>query len=66
MQVHLNGQSESIEEAESLADLLARLNLADAPIAVEVNMELIPREDHAQHILRDGDELEVVKFVGGG
>jgi sulfur carrier protein len=46
--------------------LLARLNLADAPIAVEVNMELIPREDHAQHILRDGDELEVVKFVGGG
>ena len=37
-----------------------------AYVAVEVNLELVPRRRHAEHVLRDGDRVEVVTLVGGG
>ena len=43
-----------------------RARLDDGPVAVERNLEVVPRKDHATTELRDGDRIEIVHFVGGG
>jgi thiamine biosynthesis protein ThiS len=50
----------------TLADLVAELGLGTKRIAVEVNRDIIPREDYATCRLNAGDEIEIVHFVGGG
>ncbi len=50
----------------SIAALLAELELDSRQVAVEVNLELIPRGLHAERRLEPGDEIEVVTLVGGG
>jgi sulfur carrier protein len=64
--VSLNGQSRQLATGTSIADLLAELGLAANHVAVEVNLELVPRVRHAEHRLTDGDRLEIVTLVGGG
>jgi len=64
--VSLNGQSRQLATGTSIADLLAELGLAANHVAVEVNLELVPRARHAEHRLTDGDRLEIVTLVGGG
>ena len=66
LEIVLNGKPRQLSEGATLADLLAELNLQPAYVAVEVNMELVPRGRHSQHVLREGDRLEVVTLVGGG
>lgn len=66
MQVTVNGQSRQLADGATVAELLAQLRLADKPVAVEVNLELVPKQRHAQHLLAEGDRLEVVTLVGGG
>ena len=46
--------------------LLEELNLTGKPVAVEVNLELVPRQQHAGHRLAESDRLEIVTLVGGG
>jgi sulfur carrier protein len=62
----LNGQPRQLATGTSIADLLAELGLAANHVAVEVNLELVPRARHAEHQLADGDRLEIVTLVGGG
>jgi thiamine biosynthesis protein ThiS len=50
----------------TLADLVAELSLGAKRIAVEVNRDIIPREEYAHCRLNAGDEIEIVHFVGGG
>lgn len=50
----------------TVADLVAELGLGARRIAVEVNREIVPREDYAHCRLHAGDAIEVVHFVGGG
>ncbi len=66
MQITLNGQARQIAEGVTIADLLDELRLAGKPVAVEVNLELVPRSQHAQRRLAEGDRLEIVTLVGGG
>ena len=66
MQVIVNGQAESLAEAATVAALLEHLGLAARPVAVEVNLDIVPRAQHAEHRLREGDAIEVVTLVGGG
>jgi sulfur carrier protein len=66
MQISVNGQERQVAEGTTLAGLLDELNLAGKPVAVEVNLQLIPRQRHAQHRLAEGDRLEIVTLVGGG
>jgi thiamine biosynthesis protein ThiS len=66
MRVVVNGQPRDITEATTVADLLNDLQLAAKPVAVEVNLELVPRQRHAEQSLRDGDRVEIVTLVGGG
>jgi sulfur carrier protein len=66
MQITVNGQSRQVDRNTTVADLLGQLRLGGKPVAVEVNLELVPRQNHAQHLLAEGDRLEIVTLVGGG
>jgi thiamine biosynthesis protein ThiS len=64
--ITVNGRRRKVPAATSLAMLLDQLDVARASVAVEVNRELVPREDHDQHHLQPGDTVEIVTLVGGG
>ena len=66
MEITVNGQPRLVEQRITVAELLEALKLAGKHVAVEVNLELVPRQVHAQHRLGDGDRLEIVTLVGGG
>lgn len=66
MQIQLNGQPHPIDEPTSLADLVDQLDLTGKRIAVEVNDELVPRGEHADCQLAEGDRVEIVQAIGGG
>ncbi|WP_097459061.1 sulfur carrier protein ThiS [Mangrovitalea sediminis] len=66
MQVIVNGEPMTLADASSVADLLNQLTLTGRRIAVEVNLEIVPRSQHDQHRLREGDRVEVVGAIGGG
>ena len=62
----VNGQQEFLEEAISLAELLATKGYASSKVAVELNGRIVSRTEYASTILQDEDVLEIVCFVGGG
>ena len=64
--VVINGQSRTVTAGTTVAILIRELGLADRPVAVERNREVVPRARHASTVLADGDRVEVVTFVGGG
>lgn len=66
MEITVNGQSRRVAEGTTVARLVEELNLPTRHVAVEVNLQLVPRAQHAEHRLADGDRLEIVTFVGGG
>ena len=66
MQLTINGESRQVVEGSTVAELLEELRLGGKPVAVEVNLELVPRQRHAEHYLSEGDRLEIVTLVGGG
>jgi thiamine biosynthesis protein ThiS len=66
MRIHLNGQDHDLPGPMTLAGLVERLGLDARKIAIERNMEIVPRSTYAATILDEGDRLEVVSFVGGG
>lgn len=63
--VRLNGENMDIAE-KTLAQLIAELVPDASRIAVELGGVIIPKSRYAETVLRDGDELEIVTFVGGG
>lgn len=66
MQIFLNGESREVDTGMSLEALV--LTLSDDPrgIAIERNLEIVPKAEHGSTMLEAGDRLEVVQFVGGG
>lgn len=66
MQIIVNGKPESHPEGTTVAQLLTRHSLADAPCAVEVNKVLVPKREHSVSTLAPADVIEIVTFVGGG
>ena len=66
MQITLNGESKQARDGTTVAALLDELALAGKRLAVEVNEDVIPRSEHAEHRLRDGDRVEIVHAIGGG
>jgi thiazole synthase len=62
----LNGEPRLITPSTSIAALAAEIGLNPAKIAVERNLEIVPRSTLAQVMIMDGDQLEIVHFVGGG
>lgn len=66
MQIQFNGQCRQIPPGSTIAALLATEGLAQRRVAVEVNGAIVPRSQHAEHALHDGDQVEVVHALGGG
>ena len=66
MQIFVNGEGREVSGSETLASLLAELGLDPKHLAVEVNLEVVPRGEHASCLLTAGDRLEIVTLVGGG
>lgn len=66
MQIQLNNDSKTVDAGTSIAQLLDQLGLKRQFVAVELNRELIPRENHDTRLLAEGDQLEIVTLVGGG
>ena len=50
----------------SITDMLNKFNYNPKRVAVEVNLEIIPKSEYDNHVLNDEDSVEVVQFVGGG
>ena len=66
MNILLNGENHEIPEACTAATLVEQLNLAGKRIAMEVNLDIVPRSEYASHQLNDGDRVEIVNAIGGG
>jgi sulfur carrier protein len=66
MRVEINGEAREVEQGSTIGSLLVSLGLGGRPVAVERNQAIVPRAEHAQTALSDGDKLELVQFVGGG
>ena len=64
--IHINGEHRRIRDGLTLADLASELGFVPEKVAVERNLEVVPRSTLAQVRVEDGDELEIVHFVGGG
>jgi sulfur carrier protein len=61
-----NGEPRETADDITIAALLEQLGLAPRHVAVEVNLDVVPRQRHAEHVLHEGDRVEVVTLVGGG
>jgi sulfur carrier protein len=66
MKIRINGQYKEIETGVNLGQLLENMQLNAECVAVECNLEVIERGAFATTQLSDGDNLEIVSFVGGG
>jgi len=66
VQIQVNGEAREVPDEFTVAELLALLGLQPKYLAVERNLILIPREEHASCTLQEGDRLEIVTLVGGG
>jgi thiamine biosynthesis protein ThiS len=66
IRIEVNGEPRDVPEGASVADLLSLIGLAAPKIAVERNLEIVPRSAWTATRLAPGDRLEVVHFIGGG
>jgi len=66
MKLFLNGDEREISEVSNVADLVITLGLDSRKVAVERNLEIVPRSTYAETALTDGDRIEIVTFIGGG
>ncbi len=66
MVVRLNGEERTLKEGTTVVGLIAELGLRERRVAVEVNRDIISREEYATTKLHHGDVIEIVHFVGGG
>ena len=66
LSIRVNGAHRRVRQGMSVADLALELGLEPARVAVERNLEIVPRSTLGQVAVEDGDDYEIVTFVGGG
>jgi thiazole synthase len=66
MIVYVNGEPREYAEQTRVADVIADMGLTGKKIAVELNKEILPFQQHDSHVLQAGDRLEIVHAIGGG
>lgn len=66
MIIELNGEPREIEPYMTVAKLIDHLKLGGRAVAVEINQQIVPRREHEQKVIKDGDVVEIVTLVGGG
>lgn len=65
MQIKINGEDREIS-SKTVIDLLESLGIDPKRVAVELNMEILPKVEYSEKTIADGDKIEIVHFVGGG
>ena len=66
MKIKLNGEPYELNQQLSVTDLLAQLDLEPRGVAVERNLIVLKRKSYDSTFIKEGDEIEVINFVGGG
>lgn len=66
IQIILNGKPHNIKEKTNIISLLETLSLSEKKVAIEINEEVIPRDNYDKKILLAKDRVEIVHFIGGG
>jgi thiazole synthase len=66
LQIRLNGENRSVPAGLSIVGMLSKIGVDPAKVAVERNLEIVPRSTLGEVQVEDGDEYEIVHFVGGG
>lgn len=64
--VTVNGEQQQLAAGATVADLVATMDLQGRRVAVERNLEIVPKAEHAATLLQAGDVLEIVHAIGGG
>lgn len=64
--IHVNGESRETEAGTTVRGLLDQLGLNEGRVAIEYNLQILPRAKWAETPVAHGDKLEIVQFVGGG
>jgi sulfur carrier protein len=66
MRLTINGEERTLSGVGDVAALVAALGLDARKVAVERNLEIVPRSVYARTAIADGDRIEIVHFIGGG
>jgi thiamine biosynthesis protein ThiS len=66
VKIQLNGEPTEVPDAVTIEQLLERLGVDPRRVAVEHNLTIIKRHRQAETVINEGDEVEIVNFVGGG
>ncbi len=66
IQVRINGEHRRVPDGLTIAELVSELGFDPARVAVERNLEVVPRSTLREAAVEDGDDYEIVRFVGGG
>ncbi len=66
MHIIINGEKKEFGKEITVSELLEQLNIDPRKIAVERNQHLIRRQNFPEAVLNEGDEVEIINFVGGG
>ncbi|MBI3615059.1 MAG: sulfur carrier protein ThiS [Candidatus Omnitrophica bacterium] len=66
MKVVVNGDPMELSEQCKVMDLLTQLKLKPELVVVELNLNILKREEAARTLLKEGDQVEIVRIVGGG
>ena len=66
MHVTVNGETKAFSQPLTVAQLLVGCGLDSRKVAVERNLEIVPRSGYEAEMIRDGDRIEIVHFIGGG
>ena len=66
IELTVNGETKSVNAGLSVSGLLEELQINGRKVAVELNLEIVPKSLYAETQLESGDRLEIVAFVGGG
>lgn len=66
MEIIVNGAARQVTERYTVADLIKEMELQGRRLAVEVNLEIVPRSTHERRCFQPGDRVEIVHAIGGG
>lgn len=66
MKIIVNGKTEHVSENLSIKGFLREKKAASEQVVIELNRNIVKKDEHRKTLLREGDQLEVIRIVGGG
>jgi thiamine biosynthesis protein ThiS len=66
MEAIINGERRTLPGGTTVSDLLGELRVGGRRVAVEINRDIVPKGEYPKRLIAEGDQVEIVQFVGGG